>query len=467
MTRLSLRLRIFLFFATIGIGAVGVVALAVFAGYRQHGDTEALSAFITTGAISGFGILAIATGIWLLFDENVAKPVERLAAELRARTHGGVTRDIDADACRYLGDLAPAALALNRKLGDATLLAAEEVANRTAQLAAEKHRLTTILTDIPLAVMMVNPAHQIVLYDGQSAELLEKEGHARLNASVFDYFNEVNIRMALAEVRTTGQRRVPVVAETHSGLLYSGHLRLLGEDAGYMLMLEPLTPDAERPLTYDFELIGTEVTSDQREARLKRLTYVVFDSETTGLDPMRDDVVQIGAVRVVNGRIVEGERFDILVNPGRPIPASSTKVHGISDDMVANSPGLDKATRAFHAFARDAVLVAHNAPFDLAFLKRYGAQLGLKFDHPVLDTVLLSAVLFGQSEIHTLDALSERLGVDISAAHRHTAIGDAVATAQVFVACLSMLEGRGFDTFGSVLSEVRKHGRLIEDMNRD
>jgi DNA polymerase III subunit epsilon len=239
---------------------------------------------------------------------------------------------------------------------------------------------------------------------------------------------------------------------------------MLGEGAGYMLMLEPLTPDAERPLTYDFGLIRSEPTKDQRSAALRSLTYVIFDTETTGLDPERDEIVQIGAVRVVNGRIVAGERYDTLVNPGRPIPPGSTKVHGISDDMVVAAPSVADAVAGFHAFARDAILVAHNAPFDLAFLRR--ASPGAAFDHPVLDTVLLSAVLFGGSAVHTLDALAERLDVDIAGNVRHTAIGDALATAEVFIGCLSMLEGRGFESFGSVLGEVRKHERIVQDLNQ-
>ena len=232
-------------------------------------------------------------------------------------------------------------------------------------------------------------------------------------------------------------------------------------------MLEPLTPDAERPLTYDFALIRSEVTTDQRSAALRALTYVIFDTETTGLDPERDEIVQIGAVRVVNGRIVDGERYDTLVNPGRPIPPGSTRVHGLSDDMVAAAPSVADAVAGFHAFAKGAVLVAHNAPFDLAFLRRAGTARGLSFDHPVLDTVLLSAVLFGGSATHTLDALADRLQVNIAGNLRHTAIGDAVATAQVFVGCLGMLDGRGVGTFGACLTEVRRHERIVQDLNRD
>ena len=466
MHRLGLRTRIFLFFAVLGLGAIAVTAAGLALGYRQAAGAAG-SPFVAAGVVAGFGILGLTAGIWLLFDENVAKPVERLAADLRARAHGGVTRDLDLSTAKYLGDLAPAAAAVSQRLSSATLDAADAVAQRTAELAFETQQLTAILTDIPLAVMMVNPAHQIVLYDGQSAELLEAEAPARLNAPLFDYLEEDAILDALDELGRTSQRRTAIVAESRSGKVYSGHLRTLGDGAGYMLMLEPLTPDAERPLTYDFALIHAEATKDQRSAALRSLTYVVFDTETTGLDPERDEIVQIGAVRVVNGRIVEGERYDTLVNPGRPIPPGSTKVHGISDDMVAGAPAVAEAVAGFHAFARDAVLVAHNAPFDLAFLRRAGAARGHGFDQPVLDTVLLSAVLFGGSATHTLDALADRLDVNIAGNVRHTAIGDAVATAQVFTACLAMLEGRGFGTFGTVLSEVRKHERIVQDLNRD
>ncbi len=466
MERLSLRARVFLFFAALGAGAIGVTVAGLMLGYRQAGGAAG-SPFVAAGAVAGFGILGLTAGIWLLFDENVAKPVERLAADLRARAHGGVTRDLDLATARYLGDLAPAAAAVSRRLSSATLDAAETVAQRTAELAFETQQLTAILTDIPLAVMMVNPAHQIVLYDGQSAELLEAEAPARLNAPLFDYLKEDAILAALDKLAASGQRRTPVVAESLSGRVYSGHLRTLGDGAGYMLLLEPLSPEAERPLTYDFALIRSETTTDQRSAPLRSLTYVIFDTETTGLDTERDEIVQIGAVRVVNGRIVEGERFDTLVNPGRPIPAGSTKVHGISDDMVADAPPVAEAVARFHAFARGAVLVAHNAPFDLAFLRRGAAARGLDFDHPVLDTVLLSAVLFGGSATHTLDALADRLGIDIAGNLRHTAMGDAVATAQAFVGCLGMLEGRGVGTFGACLAEVRRHERIVQDQNRD
>ena len=220
-----------------------------------------------------------------------------------------------------------------------------------------------------------------------------------------------------------------------------------------------------RAVVYDFELLSKARNAAVADSRLEDLTYVVFDTETTGLMPSTDEIVQIAAVRLVNGRRVDGEVFDTLVDPQRPIPAASTEVHGITDQMVKGAPTIADAGRAFHRFAQGAVLVAHNAPFDLEFLRRHEAGIGARFDNPVLDTVLLSAVIYGQTEVHSLDALTARLGITIPEAARHTAIGDTVATADAFLKLLPMLKGRGFATFGEVLSEVRRHGRLLKDAN--
>ncbi|MEH6751824.1 MAG: 3'-5' exonuclease [Paracoccaceae bacterium] len=183
--------------------------------------------------------------------------------------------------------------------------------------------------------------------------------------------------------------------------------------------------------------------------------------------PDRDEVVQIGALRVVNCQQAGGEVLDTLVNPGRPIPARSTAVHGVTDAMVKDAPDMARAARRFHSFARDAVLVAHNAPFDMAFFHRHAPAIGVAFDNPVLDTVLLSAILFGGTEGHTLDEIVQRLEIDLPDEVRHTALGDAIATRDVFLRMIPMLEARGLTTFGAVLTEMRKHKRLLPDMNED
>jgi len=222
----------------------------------------------------------------------------------------------------------------------------------------------------------------------------------------------------------------------------------------------------QRRVVYDFDLLDKASNSVVADTALSDLTCVVFDTETTGLLPGQgDEIVQIAAVRIVNGRRVDGEVFDTLVNPRRGIPLSSTEVHGISEAMVVDAPFIEEVAARFHKFTEGAVLIAHNAPFDMEFLRRVEGKIGLRFDNPVLDTVLLSAVVYGQHEVHSLDALTHRLGITIPQEARHTAIGDTVATADAFLKLVPMLRGKGLVSFGDVLTEVRKHGRLLKDLN--
>ncbi|MCE8009480.1 exonuclease domain-containing protein [Aestuariivita sp.] len=468
-TGLSLRLRVFLFFCLLALGGLAITIGGLIAGYMRAAQPELFDAYVFSGLIIGFLVLGLVTGVWLLFDENVAKPIERLASELRVRAHTGVASEIDIQAARYLGDLAPAANAIAGQLAQTAEATASNVASQTARLAAEKDRLTAILSDIPVAMIVVNPAHQIVLYDAQSAAVLAQVAHPRLNASLFDYFDRAALEAAYGKLVKSGREVRWVLTGADGAQSYETVLKPLGDAPGYMLVIEEaqaqIDPHAPRPLIYDFDLLNAETTPEIAARPLKEVCFVVFDSETTGLLPHKDAVVQIGAVRVLNGRIIEGEVFDTLVDPGRPIPPASTQVHKVTDAMVAGAPEIPEAGRSFHSFCRDAVIVAHNAPFDMAFLHRDARAMGVTWDHPILDTVLVSAVLFGASETHTLDALAARLGVTIPEALRHTALGDARATAEVLCHMLPMLEARGLLTFGDVIAETRKHGRLLEDLN--
>lgn len=210
-----------------------------------------------------------------------------------------------------------------------------------------------------------------------------------------------------------------------------------------------------RPEFYDFELLGLAPrTTDGDRTPLRALSYVVFDTETTGLRPSDgDEIISIGAVRVLNGRILTGETFARLVNPRRPIPPDSTRFHGITDAMVTDAPPIEVVLPQFRSFAADSVLVAFNAAFDLKFLKLKEATSGVRFDNVPLDALLIAAFLFPDLDDLDLDSLAARLGIEITA--RHSAIGDAMATAAIFVRLLELLDRRGIATLWQLLAVSR------------
>jgi len=211
-----------------------------------------------------------------------------------------------------------------------------------------------------------------------------------------------------------------------------------------------------RPEFYDFDLFRVSPRSQALDdVPLVDLSFTVFDTETTGLNPAEgDEIIQIGAVRVLNGKLLKHECIDQLVDPRREIPPASIPIHGISPDMVAGQPDIFAVLPAFHTFAHDTVLVAHNAAFDMRFLQLKEQPTGLVFDHPVLDTLLLSAVVHPGQDTHRLEAIAERFGVTVIG--RHTALGDAIVTAEIFVRLLPLLAEKGIHTLGQARAAAQQ-----------
>ncbi len=207
-----------------------------------------------------------------------------------------------------------------------------------------------------------------------------------------------------------------------------------------------------RPEYYDFRLFDLTLVPDEIHHRpLDQLTFTVFDTETTGLNPSGgDEIIQVGAIRIVNGRILSKEIFNQLVDPKRPIPASSTAIHGIRPDDVIGQPDIQSVLGLFHTFCQDTVLVAHNADFDLQCLRLKAPTAGVAFDHPVLDTLLLSAVAHPFQERHNLDDIAGRLGLPV--VDRHQALGDAKLTAEIFVRLMPVLKDKGIHTLHDAIT---------------
>jgi DNA polymerase III subunit epsilon len=273
----------------------------------------------------------------------------------------------------------------------------------------------------------------------------------------------------------TGSQRLRDVLERHGSEPWS---TVTGREGSAMLRLPLLAPNRPqfvpqarrlppRPEFYDIGLMRAHQGDPTLAATpLRELTYVVFDCEMTGLQPLQgDEIIQIGAVRVVQGRLLTGEGFERLVYPGRPIPPGSIKFHGLTDADVAGKPPIAEVLPEFRDFVGDAVMVGHNAAFDMKFLTLKERAAGVSFDNPVLDTMLVSSMLDDGEDDHSLDALCDRYGITITG--RHTALGDTIATAELLLKLFDRLEAKGLATFGAVMkasnmaAELRHRGAVF------
>ncbi len=171
-------------------------------------------------------------------------------------------------------------------------------------------------------------------------------------------------------------------------------------------------------------------------------TYVVFDIETTGLSPSANKIIEIGAVKIEGGKVVD--RFERFVNPECPIPYNITVLTSINDSMVMNEPTINEILPEFLRFAEGAILVAHNANFDTSFIKKNAEDLGYPYDFTVLDTMTLAHVLIPELGRYTLDRLCKQFGVVLE--NHHRACDDAAATAEIFIKMLKMLKERDMTT---------------------
>jgi DNA polymerase-3 subunit alpha (Gram-positive type) len=178
-----------------------------------------------------------------------------------------------------------------------------------------------------------------------------------------------------------------------------------------------------------------EIVTDAKGQSLDS-TYVVFDIETTGFSPVTNRIIEIGAVKVVNGQI--SERFSTFVNPQVPIPFEIEKLTNINDSMVIDADTIEVVLPKFLDFVGDAVLVAHNANFDVSFIKENAKRQNLTAENTYVDTVGIARTLLTGQAKYTLDAVAKTLGISLE--NHHRAVDDAECTAEIFVKFIEMLK---------------------------
>lgn len=262
------------------------------------------------------------------------------------------------------------------------------------------------------------------------------------------FVNDVNTMAASLRQDTAGEKRVELHMHTRMSMMDGltdvtgafklakrfGHRALAVTDHGVVQSFPEAAKAAKK--TGVMALFGVEgyLLKDTVLSDMER-SYVVFDLETTGLKPESAEIIEIGAVRIEGGRITE--RFQSFVNDGTIVPTHITELTGITTDMLHGAPKLRDVLTDFLAFCGDSCLVAHNAEFDMSFVRHHGARFGMAFSMQYADTLLLSRSLLHELPNHKLDTLCEHLGVTLTDHHR--ASDDAYATAEAFLKLMDML----------------------------
>lgn len=376
-----------------------------------------------------------------------------------AATASAITVIADSNPDHRLEPDSDVAVAVNH-LADRHSTAEDRLTQRLAaahqELRRERDALLAVMTGLDIPVIVIDDAGRVLL-----ANPVARRRRARLAAgrSIFSVFDAEDF-MPLLDRALRGERQEAVVENRQIRLV-----RITGDDEPAMVLLlgDALTHDPDEMsgpvvgLSVDLARPPRRAPSrpDWSATPLTDIVFTVLDCETTGLHVGAGDrLISIGAVRVDGGVVRADDTFDALIDPGIRIPASSTEFHGITDAHVAGAPGAAEVMTDFADYAADSVLVGHHLAFDLGFMRGPASQAQVELEQMTLDTMLLSAVLDGDPDArHGLDAVCARFGVEVIG--RHTALGDALATAEVLVRMFPALAQRGVTTLGDAQAAMR------------
>ena len=342
LERLSLRIRILLFFVLLALGGIGAMIGGFWLSLARAPQVDGLvPALVQAGVFAGFIMLGLVAWIWLLFDTHVARAIEALANAIRARTHAAVDGDLDRDRARYLGDLAPAAAEATRSLAETRSALAESVARETSRLSAEKARLEKLLADVPVAVLLCTAEHQLVFYNGTAVDLLGAGAAPGLDRNLLEYMREGPIAHAYARLLEAGDPDAAsdlLCATTGSARLLAGRMRVLrrteqGGAPGYVLTLRDVT--ADMAVHASREALMAEVFDRVRRpaANLQTVIGVVSEApemaEGTDLMP-----AMLDEIATLTSAITElGARYDSGRTDWRPL--AETRSADLFDSLRA------------------------------------------------------------------------------------------------------------------------------------
>ena len=478
-------------------GALLVLAIPVIVVWR-HLDPPARSILLQAGLehlpwLIPAGILALALFFWGVFAvfHRYVRPSRHIAEQLVIIHAANPAHRIDPNGIKGCKGLA----ALINEVADrhqALRYSVDElVRSAGAALERERNMLATIVSALPEAVIVCSPTGTILLYNRMAEELLgrlspgtraagcgtgESEGmecchFLGIGKDLAVFLDRQQVREAFRNIEATGgDGPVSLACSGPSGhslevtitpvLQASGEVEFLvvrfpPPPATPPSIAVPLTLPQEVRVPYDFEIRHRPHDHPGiLDQLLTNLSYTVIDTETTGLDPIADDIISIGAVRIVNGRLRPREIFQTLIDPHRDIPESSVRYHGIRREMLEGQPSIDQVLPHFARFAENTVLLGHNIAFDMRMFQVLEYKTPVRFTQPVLDIMFLSAVIHPTFRRHGLEAIAERMGVAITG--RHTALGDATTAANIFLKFLPILARLNILTLREAINASRK-----------
>ncbi|HWA49945.1 MAG TPA: exonuclease domain-containing protein [Dongiaceae bacterium] len=336
---------------------------------------------------------------------------------------------------------------------------------RLDQQSAIYRRLEEVLNALPDGVAVITPEGLVSLVNAPGRPLFRHAGKA-IGTSVFEVLSRHALGDAIAQARSAGK---PVDADLYT--VWSEHLRatvtLIGNEGSILLRFpasEAVSGGGEHDLSlHDRPPAAAPATA---ETPLAHVSAIAIDTETTGLDTRNDRVISIGGVRLQGERLYRSATLNFLVNPGRPIPNRTIAVHGISNSMVADAPLFPGIAAEFAAATENLVMVGHHVAFDVRMLENEmrAARRDWLPAHS-LDVMLLYAGLFPDRTTLSLDDMAAALNVPVIG--RHSALGDALTTAEIYVRLVPLLIERGFATLGAAEGlQAEAEARLRRAMPR-
>jgi DNA polymerase-3 subunit epsilon len=422
------------------IAAVGL--LTVIAVMRVAVDAAVLRivAVALAGAaiVSGLGLAYLARR-WTLRVEQLRGWVNLVAGE--------------SDSMRR--EVAPDADSIDR----VQLAIIDMLGMRMDQQGAIYRRLEEVLNTLPDGVVVVTPEGLISLVNASGRPLFGSGGSV-VGKSIFETLSRHSLSDALTRAR---QDDKPVSVTLHTVWEEALHATIacIGTD-GSALLRFPAAEAASVALEHDLSLHDrpAQPVSVTQDTLLSELPAIAIDTETTGLDPMRDRVISIGAVRLDGCRLFRSSTLNMLVNPRRSIPNRTIAIHGISNSMVADAPSFEQVADRLLDYTRGLVLIGHRIDFDIAILRSEMQRCGRDW-HPIamLDIMLLYAGLFPDRPSLVLDDIAA--GLDVRMIGRHSALGDALTAAEIFVRLLPVLSVQGQDTLEAAQALQQKAARRL------